>query len=108
MNKLIETIKHKIRMIKWHWMLDRRQKCAKVLRPKDYCHRVDIVGDMEVAQVNGWVKYRCEVAVMWCVNNGIYQFDIVERYVSRKDYKLHFVFGFKHAEDALAFKLGYE
>ena len=107
MKQLISKAQHKIRHLYWLWRLDRRQKCATVSKDKEYNHKVDVVGEIIATDHRGWVKYGCPNAGFWCVENGIWQFDIVERYLSSKDYKMHFVFGFKHAEDALAFRLGY-
>ena len=93
--------------IYWWWKLDRRENCATVINKKDYCYKVDVVGEIIETQTTGWVKYGCRKAGMWCVKNEIYEFDVVERYLSKEDFKLHFVFGFKHEEDAMAFRLGY-
>ena len=97
----------KFRIFLWRRKLDKYKKCATVSKSKGYNHKVDTVGEVIETRKNGWVKYGCASAGIWCVLNGIYQFDVVEYYISSVDYKMHYVFGFKKAEDAVAFRLGY-
>lgn len=104
--RLIAKAKHNIRKQYWNWKYFRRRKCATISKGKNYIYTVDVAGEIGEVLPNGWINYTVKTYSVWCVNNGIYEFDIVETYVSRKDYKMHFIFGFKHIEDATAFKLG--
>jgi len=88
------------------WAAIRRVDCSTYDNKKDYYYKVDVVGEIVATESNGWVRYGCKNAGLWCKENKIYQFDIMEHYLNMNDYKLHFVFGFVHAEDAVAFKLG--
>ena len=118
MKQLISKIQHKIPVHNWRWItkfriflwrrkLDKYKKCATVSEGKNYNHKVDIVGEVVETTKKGWVKYGCVSAGIWCVMNGISQFDVVGYCISTVDYKVHYIFGFKHAEDALALRLGY-
>ena len=98
--------KIKVLAVKWYYM--RRHNCATVGNKKDYCHTVEVVGEIVYTEPNGWVRYACPGAALWCVSNEIYTFDVMEHYLCKEDYKLHYIFGFVNAEDAMAFKLGCE
>lgn len=99
---------YKIKVLATKWYYMRRHNCSTIGNKKDYCHTVEVVGEVVHTEANGWVNYGCPSATHWCLTNEIFTFDVMERYLCKEDYKLHFIFGFVHAEDAMAFKLGYK
>ena len=97
----------RLRVFLWCWQLDRRKNCATVSKGRGYVHKIDTVGEIIEKDNKGWITEGCLTARIWCVQNGLCQFDVVERYISSKDRRMHFVFAFKYIEDAMAFKLAW-
>lgn len=107
MKQLLAKIQRIKKRLYWKWHLDRHEKYGNRKERKTYKYTVTVVGAAEASNRTGWIYYSCKDSALWLVGNGIYDFRLVERFISSKDYKLHFVIGFKDAEDAMAFRLGY-
>lgn len=112
MNKINNLInicnkKTKTLVINFYWWLNQFKKCLQVYprKIKDLRYKVTIPGEVVETNSAGWVRYGCLTASIWLVENNIYDFDIINEFISNNDYKVHFVFGFNNPEDAIAFKL---